>query len=69
MATSNECNDAWTRGYLNGYAHFRNTIPTVPPCPALPTTDEDPLEYFYKLGNARGREDSIQIAAGIGKSE
>jgi hypothetical protein len=65
MATSQECNDEWERGYTDGYREFRSTRPTIPSRPGSYPPGEDPLNYFYRTGLDRGRKKGIQDSAGI----
>lgn len=51
MATSEELDDAWKRGFLAGVRQFRLTVPTIPPRPGtIPSGVGDPIKYFYDEG-------------------
>jgi hypothetical protein len=68
MATSAECNDAWERGYVEGWAAFKPaTKPSVPSRPASFPPGVDPLDHFYREGYARGKNDGLRNLAGIDK--
>jgi hypothetical protein len=62
MATAEECNDEWERGYLDGWMSVTSTRPTMPVRPALVPPGVDPLPYFYKAGEKKGIKNGIEAA-------
>jgi hypothetical protein len=55
MASSSDCNAAWTKGYIEGYKSVKGTIPSVPSRPgSYPATTTDPIAYFYRSGYSAG---------------
>jgi hypothetical protein len=60
MATAEECNDEWERGYLDGWMSVTPTQPTMPVRPASAPPGVDPLRYFYETGKKNGIEDAVK---------
>jgi hypothetical protein len=58
MATSEDCNDEWERGYIDGWTSVKATTPTMPARPASAPPGVDPLPYFYEAGKRRGIQDA-----------
>lgn len=50
MATSAECNRAWTNGFNDGYKSVKGTTASVPPMPTLPASESNPTKYYYDKG-------------------
>jgi hypothetical protein len=50
MATSEQCNQAWTQGYIAGYRSIRGGTPSVPSRPGTSPPGVDPIRYFYDKG-------------------
>jgi len=58
-ASLEDCDKAWSEGYINGYTFVRGTVPAVPPTPALPSGISDPVGYYRKLGREHGVADAM----------
>ena len=67
MATSAQCNEAWERGYNEGWSAYKTSTPSVPPRPASFPPSEDPLDYYRREGYALGKNDALRTAAGMNK--
>jgi hypothetical protein len=68
MATGAECHEVWERGYNEGWSVHKATRPTVPPRPEGYPSGVDPLDYYFREGYARGKNDALRTAAGMTKS-
>jgi hypothetical protein len=55
VATSGECNEAWKKGFINGYKSLKGTTPSIPTRPgSIPSGVTNSIEYFYGLGYNAG---------------
>lgn len=54
MATSEECNSAWAKGFNAGYKSITGTTTSVPARPSQPASVSDPIKYFYEKGYQAG---------------
>lgn len=54
---SEDINEAWLRGYTDGYKSVTGRIPSIPPRPgSIPAGVADPVEYFYQQGYKLGKQ-------------
>jgi hypothetical protein len=65
MSTSEEVNNAWNRGYTEGWKEVKSTIPTIPPRPGSFPSGVNAVNYYYKEGKSQCREDALKKMAGI----
>lgn len=65
MPTSEELNNACKRGYVEGWAETKRTIPTIPLRPGSFPPGVNPVDYYYKKGKEKGRENALKQMAGI----
>ena len=67
MPTREECQERWSRGYIEGYRQIRSAIPEVPVVPTPPSDVVDLLTYYYKEGRRQGHQKGIHDAGALGK--
>ena len=60
MVTSEHCNEAWKRGYIDGYKKFKSGSPSIPTRPASYPPSVDPLKYYYDAGYTAGIQESYK---------
>lgn len=56
-----DINEAWKRGYTNGYQEITGHIPPIPARPgSVPAGVSNQVDYFYQLGYRMGREAALK---------
>lgn len=65
--TTDDANEAWARGYKEGYndACIGNHNPPIPPLPGGYPPGVDPKDYYYKEGKEEGFRNGLHTNAGI----
>lgn len=70
MATTQEIQQSWEKGYLEGWRE-RSTItnppnPTIPPLPSgIPTDHPNPHQFAHDEGKRQGSLARLRVQAGV----
>lgn len=70
MHTSQECYEAWSEGYMEGWRENVKSVETSIPHieGGVPPGVIDELAYYREKGRARGQIDGLRYNAGLVKS-
>lgn len=60
-------NEAWIKGYLEGYKEITGLTHAYPPMPNVPPGVFDQVEYYYNQGYKKGIEDGLENQRKISK--